>query len=125
MLGGVHVLIEVNGVPLLNSSDVKYGHVIGAHPDPFFASGSALFSGREAPAFLAVGDPVDCRPECCGVGARIWRRGDRVRWRLDGDRWNRDQLSAELEFDREEYLFAVECARDAWFDVVRGRGGVM
>ncbi|MEU5877387.1 hypothetical protein [Spirillospora sp. NPDC047279] len=42
------------------------------------------------------------------------RHGERVRWRLIGDRWNRELLSAELEFDREEYLFTVEWARDAW-----------
>jgi hypothetical protein len=114
VLRGVHILIEVNGVPLLNSFDDGYSHVVGVHPEPFFASGSALFPDRADPAFLAVGDPIDCQPECCGVGVRVWRHGDRVHWRLIGDRWNRHLLLAELAFDREEYLFTIEWARDAW-----------
>lgn len=114
VLRGVHVLIEVNGVPLLNSFHDGYSHVVGVHPDRFFASGSALFPSGEAPAFMAVGDPIDCQPECCGVGAQVWRRGDRVHWRLIGDRWNRHLLPADLEFDREEYSFTLEWARDTW-----------
>ncbi|MDX6433800.1 MAG: hypothetical protein QOE54_6166 [Streptosporangiaceae bacterium] len=114
VLRGVHILIEVNGVPLLNSFDDGYSHVVGVHPEPFFAPGSALFPDSADPAFLAVGDPIDCQPECCGVGVRVWRHGDRVHWRLIGDRWNRHLLSAELAFDREEYLFTIEWARDAW-----------
>jgi len=33
---------------------------------------------------------------------------------LVGDRWNRHLLSTELEFDCEEFLFTIECARDSW-----------
>lgn len=114
VLRGVHVLIEVNGVPLLNTFHDGNSHVVGVHPDRLFAPGSAVMANWEEPAFLAVGDPIDCQPECCGVGVRVWRCGDRVHWQLIGDRWNRHLLSAELEFDREEYLFAIEWARDAW-----------
>ncbi|MFE3448719.1 hypothetical protein ACFXJ8_07250 [Nonomuraea sp. NPDC059194] len=50
-----------------------------------------------------------------GAGAFVGDRDLRERGDLVGPLgWNRDLLSAELEFDREEYLFTVECARDAW-----------
>ncbi|MFC9970505.1 hypothetical protein ACFVH6_06335 [Spirillospora sp. NPDC127200] len=84
------------------------------HPEAFFAPGSAVFHRGEEPAFLEVGDPIGCQPECCGVGVWIRSHGDHVRWRPAGDRWNHRLLSAELEFDREEYLFTVEWARDVW-----------
>lgn len=114
LLRGVHVLIEVNGLSLLNTFHDGFSHLVGAHPDPFFAPGSALWASGREQAYLPIGDPVDCQPECCGAGARVWREGQRVRWRLIGDRWNRDLPSAHLEFDREEYLFTLQCARDQW-----------
>lgn len=114
VLEGIHVLIDVNGVPLLNSFHDGNSHVVGVHPDRLFAQVGELISSVEDETHLTVGEPVDCYPECCGVGARVRQSADRVHWRLIGDRWNRELLSTELEFDREEYLFTVECARDAW-----------
>ncbi|MFG2245769.1 hypothetical protein [Spirillospora sp. NPDC048823] len=115
VLCGVHVLIEVNDVPLLNSFHDGFSHVIGVHPEPFFASTSALFPSGEEPAALPVGDPIDgCDPDCCGVGVAVWRHGDCVHWRLIGDRWNRRLPSTGLAFDREEYMFTVEWARGKW-----------
>jgi hypothetical protein len=107
-------VIEVDGVPLLNTFHDGFSHVVGVHPDLFFAPGSAVWAASEDRAFLPVGDPVDCQPECCGVGAWVWRQGQRVHWRLIGDRWNSDLLSTQLEFDREEYLFTLQWARDRW-----------
>jgi hypothetical protein len=112
LLRGVHVVIEVDGVQLLNTFHDGFSHVVGVHPDSFLAPGSAVWSQGEDRAFLPVGDPIDCQPECCGVGAWVWRQGDRVHWQLIGDRWNRDLLSSHLVFDREEYMFTLEWARD-------------
>lgn len=119
LLRGVHVVIEVNGVQLLNTFHDGFSHVVGVHPDSFFASGSAVWSPGEDRAFLPVGDPIDCQPECCGVGAWVWRQGERVHWQLIGDRWNRDLLTSSLVFDREEYLFTLEWARDRYRPVLR------
>jgi hypothetical protein len=86
MLSGVHALIEVNGMPLLNTFHDGLSHVVGAHPDSFFAPASAVWAPGEERAYLPVGDPIHCEPECCGVGARVWRQGQCVRWQLIGDR---------------------------------------
>lgn len=114
LLRGGHVVTEVNAVQLLNTFHDGFSHVVGVHPDSFFAPGSAVWSHGEDRAFLPVGDPIDCQPECCGVGAWIWRQGERVHWQLIGDRWNRSLLSSHLMFDREEYLFTLEWARDRY-----------
>jgi hypothetical protein len=114
LLRGVHVLIDVNGVPLLNTFHDGNSHVVGVHPDSFFAPGSAVFPRGADPTSLLIGAPIGCVPECCGVGAAIWRERDRVHWRLIGDRWNRELLTEKLTFDREEYLFTIEWARDVW-----------
>jgi hypothetical protein len=121
LVRGIHVVIEVDGVPLLNTFHDGLSHVVGAHPDSFFAPGSSVWAPGQGRAYLPVGDPIDCQPECCGVGASVWRQGERVHWRLIGDRWNRDLLSADLEFDREEYLFTLELARDRWLARSRSR----
>lgn len=121
LLRGTHVVIEIDGVPLLNTFHDGLSHVVGVHPDSFFAPGSAVLPIGEERAFMAVGDPIDCYPECCGVGAWVWRDGDRIHWQLIGDRWNRHLLTVDLEFDREEYLFTIEWARDAWIARSEGR----
>ena len=114
LLHGVHVMIEIDGVALLNTFHDGFSHVVGTHPDSFFAPASAVWAHDAHRAYLPVGDPVDCQPECCGVGARVRAQGELVHWQLIGDRWNRDLLSAHLQFDREEYLFTLQSAHDRW-----------
>ncbi|RFS87156.1 hypothetical protein D0T12_02605 [Actinomadura spongiicola] len=115
MLRGVHVLVEINDIPLLNSYHDGISHVIGVHPETFFAPDSALFHNGENQQYLPLGDPIDgCAHDCCGAGVAVCRQGARVHWRLIGDNWNRHLPSTELTFDREEYLFTIEWARDTW-----------
>jgi hypothetical protein len=54
-----------------------------------------------------------CVAECCGVAATVIRDDDLIGWQLHGDRWNHRLLPPTVNFDAEQYLFAVE---NAWDD---------